>query len=255
MKKIRSLPLLVLLSLGVSSCSLVKGLEHNVTVVFEYDGEIIDSGVVNQFTNYVTPLLSDAQIPVNHEFYGWTRLNPDSLDVTSASFSTQYIEKGSVVHYQDIASYYENSSITLKPVFINIDDIPIPEYYIAIGWYAKSSTSGISEEKMASWTESLKTFLTNNGATSEDLENVKITPYVGDVATAGSLINKDRYNDILIGFGKNIGSTGGVSFIENYGPVKMGSKENRYITLLNEKENSIKVFNWLKEEGAALLAD
>ena len=68
------------------------------------------------------------------------------------------------------------------------------------------------------------------------------------------LVNKDRYIDVLIGFGKNIGSTGGVEYINNIGGIIMGGKE-RYITQLTEKETAVKVFNWLQTpEGNASLA-
>lgn len=250
-KRILLLPLLVL---SASSCSVVKSLEHTLNVVYEYNGNIIYTDTCSEFKNAMTPTLSEAMIPVNHEFFGWTWLNPDTVVITEEGFESKYIEDDDVVHYHEVKEYANNSTVTLYPLFVNIDDIPIPNYYIAIGWYAKTSTSGLDEARINAWAEDLKAYLISEGATTEDINNIVIKGYEGDVATAGSLINKDRYIDVLVGFGGNIDSTGGVPIIEKASGITMGGK-SRYVHRLTEKETAIKVYNWLQtEDGNKALA-
>ena len=233
--------------LSLSSCGLVKGLEDEIRIVFEYNNEIIFEDTATQFKNAVMPTLSEEQIPLNHEFYGWTWLDPDSVDVTASDFDSKYLEKDGIVHYYDVINYSFNDCVTLRPVFINIDDIPIPNYYVAIGWYNRPGTSGLTQESVSNWTNDLYTFLRSNGATDEDIANVKITPYEGNVATAGANINKDRFNDILIGFGGNLDDEDGanVKVIEHIGGITMGG-QSRYISRLTDKEIAIDVFEWLQ---------
>lgn len=247
--KIKKLLIIPLMLVSLSGCSLAKGLEKNVNVVFEYKGEILSSGTVNQFKNILAPSLTDAQIPVNCEFFGWTWYNPNAVDITAENFDEKYIEPDGLVRYDILKDYVEGETITLRPLFFNEADIPVPEYYIAIGWYAKTSTSGLSEEKINAWVEDLKAFLLTQGATQEDLNNIKITPYVGDVATSGSQVSKDRYNDILLGWGGNLTSTGGVTTLDHIGGIEMNGK-SRYISRLTDKEIAKKVFKWLQtDEG------
>lgn len=248
---------IVLFSIGallLSSCSILKAFEHDITVTYMYADNILTSEKVNEFTNAVSPTLSEAQIPVNHEFYGWTWLDPNDVSIKNESFEEQYIAYDEVVHYGDIKDHTTGDNITLYPVFVNEDDIPIPDYYIAIGWYAKTSTSGLTEAIMTNWETDLKAYLKTEGATDADIANVVIKGYQGDVATAGSLINKDRYIDVLVGFGNNINSTGGVAIKEKIGGITMGSK-SRYIARLTDKDIAIKVYAWLQtEEGNHSLA-
>lgn len=250
-KKFLILPIALM---TLSSCEMLQGLEEEINVVFEYNNEIIYSDYATQFRNVLMPTLSEEQIPVEHEFFGWTWLNPDSVSIKDTDFAEKYFEKDGVVHLNDIKDYAFNSTVTLYPVFVLEDDIPIPNYYIAIGWYGKTTTSGLDQAKVDAWTVDLKEYLKSEGASNEDLNNVVINKYDGDVASAGSLINKDRYIDILIGFGGNIQSLGGVEYIENIGGITMGGK-SRYIARLTEKETAVKVFNWLQTpEGNASLA-
>ncbi len=243
-KKLLLIPITLMTLMG---CSAVKGLENEVTVVFEYDGEVIKTDTVHQFKNCLTPSLSEEQIPIDNEFFGWTWFNPDSIKATDENFDSKYIENNGVVHYDEIKSYTQNSVVVLRPLFIDIAEIPVPNYYIAIGWYGKTSTSGLDKAKMDAWTDDLKSYLQSEGATSEDLDNIIVKEYLGDVATAGGLVNKDRFIDVLVGFGNNIKSTGGVDVIEKVGGIEMGGK-SRVIARLTEKEIAIKVYNWLQTD-------
>lgn len=229
-------------------CSSLKSFEHDLSVTYIYNDNIIYTGTVNEFKNLVQPQLSDAQIPMEHEFYGWTWKDPNDINIKDEDFSSQYIAYDEVIHYADIKEHSFNSNVTLYPVFVNENDIPIPDYYIAIGWYAKTSTSGLSKEIMANWEKDLKTYLKSEGATDEDLANIVIKGYEGDVATAGSLVMKDRFIDVLLGFGKNMTSTGGIETKEMLGGIKMGGKD-RYIARLSDKEIATKVYAWVQTDA------
>ena len=55
------------------------------------------------------------------------------------------------------------------------------------------------------------------------------------------------------GFGGNIGSLGGVEFVENLGGIPMGGK-TRYITLITDDPLTRSVFEWLQtSEGQSAL--
>ena len=155
-KKVLVLPIALM---TLSSCEMLQGLEEEITVVFEYNNEIIYSDYTTQFRNVLMPTLSEEQIPVDHEFYGWTWLDPDSVSIKDADFAEKYFEKDGVIHLADVKDYAFNSTVTLHPVFVLEDDIPIPNYYIAIGWYGKTSTSGLDQARVDAWTVDLKAFL------------------------------------------------------------------------------------------------
>lgn len=245
---------LPLLLVPLSGCSVVKSLEKNLEVNFLYKEEVIATSTVNQFTNALIPELASGYIPDGYELYGWTWYDPDIISIKDPNFESFYIPYDEVVHYDDVKNYAENGVVSLRPVFVDEDDIPIPDYYLAVGWYGKTSTSGLDQTIVDRWAETLYTYLRSEGATEEEIGKIHIEEFLGDVATAGSLVNKARYIDILIGFGNNINTTGGVEVIEKDGPYTMGNKDNRRICLLRETEVARKVYEWLKNGGTAALA-
>ncbi|MDY6367768.1 MAG: hypothetical protein SPL13_04585 [Clostridia bacterium] len=133
--------------------------------------------------------------------------------------------------------------------------------YLVIGWYDKTSTSGLDAEQMAEFETALKLFLAENGATLDDLAKVRINPYgeggsvqdlTADVIAAGNV-------DILLGVGGNIdGETDGNDYLKDYvlekvGGIDMGLK-TRYIARLTDNEVVNAVFSWIQtEDGRASL--
>ena len=74
----------------LTGCSIVKSLEEELNVVFECEGEFIDSGVVTQFKNIKSPDLKASYIPDGYRFLGWTCYQENQLDLTNATnFKTQ----------------------------------------------------------------------------------------------------------------------------------------------------------------------
>lgn len=245
MKLRKKLLLIPLALMSLTSCETLQGLEEEINVVFEYNGNIIYSDYATQFRNVIMPNLDESEIPVDCEFFGWTWKDQDSFHPEDEDFETNFFEKDGVIHYAEVKDLAFNSTVTLYPVFFAIDEIPVEYHYLAVGWYAKTSTSGLDQAKMDAWTVDLKEFLKTNGATDADLESVLVKPYDGDIATAGSLINRDRYCNVLVGFGGNIGSLGGVEFVENVSGIPMGGK-TRYVTLITDDPLSRSVFEWIQ---------
>lgn len=132
------------------------------------------------------------------------------------------------------------------------DPDPVETYTLIVAWYNLESTTGLNETIIANFESALKTYLTSQGY---DLANVSITlrAYDNDVATSCGNILTDGDVDIMLGWGKNLTTTGGISPIENVSGISMGGK-SRYITLLTETELAKLVFDWIQtDEGLASL--
>ncbi len=235
---------------GLTGCSILKSLEKSCDVEF-VGGDPFTTTHVSTFANGLTPSVPDSAIPDNHKFYGWTALS--DVHFSDSNFENEYVKPNGIVKYQEIKDFIVDGKVTMKPLFINKDELP--SYYLVVGWYAKTTTSGLDEDKMAKWTTDLHEYLRKDcGATDEQIGLVSIRAYNGDVATMGGLINADGDVDVLVGVGNNINSTAGVSIIEKQGNITMGGK-SRYIARLTDKEVAIKVYEWLKTDaGHASLA-
>ena len=230
--------------LGVSSCSMLKGLEKSCVVEF-VGGTPFTTTNVTTFANGLTPTVDDSSIPANHKFYGWTALN--DVHFSDPNFENEYVKPNGIVRYNDVKNFIVNGKVTMNPLFINKDELP--SYYLVVGWYAKTSTSGLGEGQINKWTTDLHTYLRSEcGATDEQISLVSIRAYNGDVATIGGLINADGDVDILLGVGNNINSTGGVEIIEKTGNISMGGK-SRYIARLTDREVVNKVYAWLQTDA------
>ena len=233
----------------LAGCSILKGLEKSCDVTFE-GGDPFTTTHVTTFSNGLTP---DYKTPIDPEykFVGWTWL--EEVHFSDPNFDKEYVPANGIVRYDDIKDYIVDGKITLKPCIISRDEIP--HYYLVVGWYAKTSTSGLAQGQIDKWTVDLHAFLrTEMSATDEEINNISIRGYDGDVASMGGKINADGDVDVLIGVGNNINSTGNVAIKEKEGNIPMGGK-SRYIARLTDYAVSIAVYEWLKTEaGYASLA-
>lgn len=124
---------------------------------------------------------------------------------------------------------------------------------LVIGWYAKTSTTGITKEMMASFQAVLTAYLTDNSLMEHP--DVEIREISGDleVVAVGELVNTAGDYDILMGMGKNITSTGGIETVEK-ADYQFGA-ESRNIALLSGSTIGKIIFDWLQtEEVKALFA-
>ncbi|MEG2015058.1 MAG: hypothetical protein RR086_04935, partial [Clostridia bacterium] len=154
------------------------------------------------------------------------------------------------VRYDDVKDIVKGSVVTLYAVFGNKPVEPVVTYDLVIGWYAKEATSGLTETIMASYETALKTYLTSQGKDVSKLK-IAIRPYDGDVATSCGNIIKAGDVNVLLGWGGNLTSTGGITAIARASGIKMGGK-SRYIDLIAETELARLVFTWSSTDAAAL---
>ena len=238
-------------TLGVASCSMLKGLEKSCDVEF-VGGTPFTTTHVTTFANGLTPTVDETDIPVEHKFFGWTAL--DNVHYADPNFEEEYVPANGIVRYAQIQKYIKNGKVTMKPLYISRDELPI--YYLVVGWYSKTSTSGLAQGQIDRWTVDLKAYLKDEfGSTDEQIAAVDISAYSeSSVGSMGAHVNRDGDVDIMICVGNNINSTAGVTIIEKQGDIAMGGK-TRYIARLTDRPVVNSVYAWLKtDEGHASLA-
>lgn len=123
---------------------------------------------------------------------------------------------------------------------------------LVIGWW-KNTTSGLSQTIMDNLKTGLNTYLTS---LEYDLTEITITvrEYDGDLATTAPMIIADNDVDVVLGYGVNLKSSGGVDFVDRESGVAMGNKTGRYIYQLADNEFTKLVYDWMKtDEAKALL--
>ena len=255
---------LIVFTLG-TACSLallsgcIAGMfEEEITVDFVADGELVDSGTVTQFKNIKSPVLSDAYVPNNYRFLGWTYYQENELDLTSVSaFKSQYISGGRMVHYMDVKEASKDHKIELQALIMHVDDIPKEYHYAVVGWYDKVATSGIDQAKMNIFEANLKTWLTNEGVEQDDLNTIVIRGYTGNVGPATGQILYDGDVDIMFGFGsvENITTTGSIpkdsikQSDEDYKILYNGNAKKRAVHRLTDNPGSIKVMEYILSDA------
>lgn len=241
--KMRFLPLLLLSSLSLSGCSLIESWEKSLTVDCYYGNEVYYSSDVTIFNNAILPALPGSDIPDGFSFLGWAL---PGWVFGSSSIDDLY-KANSVLHYNEVLPYSNDGKVSLDAIVI--DNADLPERYFVLGWYAKTSTSGLNQDRIDRFTPALHDYLESQGASAEELADIAIRGYSGDVATMGASINADGDVDVLLGVGNNINSTAGVEIIEKVGNIMCGGK-SRYIARLTDKPVSVLVYQWLQTEDA-----
>lgn len=232
---------LVACLVALSGCAAVKGLERDVQVILENDGEYVGTYTVNQFNNAVVPEMEKDDLM----FMGWSVLE----NWTEEDGDYYLTENTGLIRYDDIKDFVvgDSLSITLYAAYA-----PIPERDLVIAWYDKETTSGLNQSYMDAFQTQLYAYLTSQGYTPESMDIV-IRGYSGDVGTTCSEIMKDSDVDIMVGWSStsNLTNTGGLvegeDFIENNGGVTIGAKE-RYAARLTDTQLCNLVYEWIFEE-------
>lgn len=249
--------LVVFFMLATNTSCFAKAFEEEINVVFMYEDEYISHDTVTQFKNIKCPELSEAYIPDGYKFFGWTPYNPDTVKATDENFDQKYISAGGMVHWSDVEEHKENSTVILKALMIDKDEIPRVYHYVVIAWYNKPQTSGLNDDNMAKFETSLKTHLKNNGVSDEDINTIVIRGYTGNVGTSCGQIIKDDDVDIMFGWSSvsNVTSNGMKEsmLLDKVLDFKVGADHTRSIFRLTEKETAISVFDWMKSEDCRSL--
>lgn len=238
--------------LTVNTSCFAKAFEEEINVVFMYEDEYIAHDTVTQFKNIKCPELSDAYIPDGYKFFGWTPYNPDTVKATDENFKDKYIGAGKMVHWSDVEEHKENSTVILRALMIDKEEIPKVYHYVVIAWYDKVATSGLDQAKMDIFQEALFTHLRSINVSEEDLNSIVIRPYTGNVGTTCGQIMEDDDVDLMFGWSSidNVTSTGGMDpndLLETITEYKVGEK-NRTIHRLTDKATAITVLDWMKSD-------
>lgn len=253
MKKhlVATLLVAVMCLLTLSACSFVAGLENDVNITLNVNGNALDGNyVVNTFNNAIVPV---PEAPKGDVFLGWTAdkdwQNKDIADVALSQ------NKG-LIRYDDVKDYAADGKITLYAVF-GVQ----PRHDIAVAWYDKEKTSGLNQGVMDEFLTALKAFLTTQGYTPDSMDIV-VRGYAGNVGPTCGAIMDDGDIDIMVGWAaaSNIEGTGGmkrgVDFLQNYGNITLtGASKARYTAKLSDSEVANKVYQWIlstyADEGGA----
>ncbi len=238
-------------SLTLLSGCIAEVFEKEISVTFMNEGEVVGSGTVTQFKNIKSPVIDDAYVPQNYRFLGWTYYQESQLDLSNpTNFKTQYIGGGRMVHYMDVRDASKDQKITLQALIMHKDDIPREYHYAVMAWYNKPGTSGITETNMDWVSQHLKTYLSNQGVSQEDINTVVIRGYTGNVGPSTGQILYDGDVDIMFGWATNISTTGSIpeaSILDNktITVVYNGESKTRNIHRLTDNPGAIKVMDFL----------
>lgn len=242
---------------ALSGCSLIRGLENDVQVVFEVNGEYVDGVTVNIFNNAIAPVFdedAEGAVPEGFKFMGWSA----SHDWKYGDDRDLLISSGGIVRYNAVKDWV-NEGGTAVAVPVIIDRATIPRGDIVIAWYSNSGTSGISDEDIEAFEAELRGYLAVEGYDVSGMDIV-IRGYGGNVGTSCGNIRKDDDVDIMLGWAgtSNLTGTGsmkkGEDIFENASNIKLGSKD-RYAALCvdrdsGERELAVKVYDWIREKYA-----
>ncbi|MBO4572628.1 MAG: hypothetical protein J5762_02535 [Clostridia bacterium] len=130
--------------------------------------------------------------------------------------------------------------------------------YLVIAWYAKTSTSGLTEELVTSFVDELKTYLATQGATNEQLADVIVRAYgdgdANSVAEVGAAVNADGDVDVILGMGNNITSTGGIACEQRTDAnLVMGTATKRIIARLTTADIAKTAYDWMVDNASLLV--
>ena len=225
----------------LSSCSLVKGLEHNLTIAIRNNGELYFSGVVNEFNNVILPKMDEKYIEEGMKFAGYTYDHHWTIDDGLEALH----KAGSLLRYKEVKDYAYNGGVELFSQFVTKDTPLVPQHYVTLGWYNKPATSGLDTNIAEKIQKNVAAYLKEKGASETDLSDFVFKGYTGNVGQIGTSINEDGYVDVFIGAAANLKSTGGVDYVERTQASKnYGAASNRYVYLLHDKPAARLVYEY-----------
>ena len=243
-------------SLSFLSGCAINLFEKEIKVVFMNEGEIVDTGSITQFKNYQSPKIDESYVPSNYKFLGWTAYSMDQIDLSSAeNLKKQYIAPGRMVHYKEAQPFAKDGTTTYEALMLPVDDIPKEYHYAVVAWYDKAATSGLNQDLMDGYVSMLKTYLTKEGVSDDDINTIVFRGYSGNVGPTTGQILYDGDVDIMFGWGSlsNITTTGSIpeeSVLESveFQITYNGEPKNRHIHRLTDSVGSLKVMDYLKSQ-------
>ncbi|MCQ3035734.1 MAG: hypothetical protein MJ248_05950 [Bacilli bacterium] len=259
-KKVLTLVSTILLATPLLSSCVANLFEKEITVTLECYGDVIDSGTVTQFKNFLTST-SEAQstaflnkyVPSDMVMLGWTPYTENQLSKDPVTFKTQYIYFEGMVHYKDVVNFAVDGKVTLHALIMDPDEVPTVYHYSVLAWYDKEATSGITSSEMSKLESGYKTYLANKGVSQSDIDSVDFRGYSGNVGPSTSKIRRDIDVDVMLGWGSldNITSTGTFKPEAVYDSVAYpvtykGETKTRYIHRISEKPVATDLMEYLQ---------
>ena len=261
-KKLFILPLLVVTSFTVGACSSLKFDRYinisvtNVSNPEEEDEtkwvyEEVYKTKVNIFNSAILPDNPSANWPKDKSFLGYGLKEFEK----GVSKKSDFYPSKALVRFNDVKKYAKNNTVTLKATYCNPEDVPTK--YLVVGWYARTKTSGLTTDIMGGFETMLRNYLkdlkaqADNGVdlgftiTDDDLKDVEVRSYDGDVATIGGNIKFDADVDIFLGAGVNLGSQGGVEYTGR-NAYDIAGVADRYIYRLNDRPQVKAIYTWMR---------
>lgn len=237
MKKYVIAALLVLAMCMTALAGCMKFLEKDVQITLDSGGENLGCYSVNNFNNAIVPR---PEVPEKFEgmtFIGWTaQENWEELEAKQINVSANK----ELIRYDDVKDYVKKGSITLYAAFVKVD--------LVIAWYDRHTSgtdSGLNEENMGAFKDNMYAHLKSEGYTPENMY-IDIRSYSGAVGASCEKIIKDADVDIMVGWGNNLDTDGGITCVEKQGSIAIGST-SRYAASLNEKPLTNLIFTWIKD--------
>ena len=227
-------------SVVLSACSALEGLEKDIQVSLNVNGEIVGTYTVNSFNNAV---VDEPAAPSGKSFLGWSAHSDwEGMDINQALLS----KNKTLLRYAELKDITVDGKVTLYAVFGQI-----PRHDLAIAWYNKEGTSGLNQSIMDNFTTALKDFLQGKGYNVDEMDIV-VRAYDGNVGTSCGNIKADADIDIMVGWAarSNIEGTGGLiagqDFLQNYGNITLnGAPKARYSAKLYDSDLVNTVYQWI----------
>ena len=249
-KKKFILPILIATSFVVSACSggfnkyidiVVTNVSNPTEAEANWTYEEVYRSKVNIFNSAILPDNPSANWPTGKSFLGYG-VNDFVKGVSKKK--DFYASKG-LVRYNDVKKYAVNNTVTLKAAYCNPEDIPTK--YLVVGWYARTKTSGLTTDIMDEFETMLMNHMKEIGTSKEDLLDVEVRAYDGDVATIGGDITFDGDVDIFLGAGVNLGSQGGVEYVQR-NAYDIAGVADRYIYRLSDRDQVVEAYTWMRSK-------
>ena len=181
----------------------------------------------------------------DYNFVGWQTSDGVAFDLATSTVNSS-------------VSLYANFELISKPSTgedestLNVTDTkdPTKDYYLVIGWYGKSGTSGIDKATMQHFYANVRVYLRANGASEDDLANISVREYGTDlkVAETGELVNADGDVDLFFGMTDNIEDKGNIQCIEVSDMYTINSADSRVTGLLTNNQIAKQLFDFLSTD-------
>lgn len=247
MKRKRVLtPLLFIMGLTMTSCG-VFNFEKNLDVVVLNVSNPTDpesSWTYEEVFRSKVNIFNSTILPVNNVnvtgkvFIGYGA----KVFQKGVSKKRDFYKSKGLVRYNDVKKLAVNGTVTLKAAFVKEEDVP--QQYIVVGWYGKTSISGLDSDKMAIFDGMLRRYI---GPAVTDPYDIELREYTGDVATIGADITYDGDVDIFLGAGTNLGTTGGVTYAART-PYMIDGAVDRYTYKINTRASTNDVYDWIRTD-------